>query len=113
MVVCGMGNVGPWVFAEILSGVASAGADWQAVVKNDGRRDVVELHVETEEPSRRAELERAVRARLRERFADFWKNHEMRLYDLEVVACARGSLRAGRKLRRVVDERHMLMRQVI
>ena len=113
MVVCGMGNVGPWVFAEILSGVAPAGADWQAVVKNDGRRDVVELHVETEDPSRRAELELTVRSRLRERFADFWKNYEMRLYDLQVVACARGSLRAGRKLRRVVDERHMLMRQVI
>jgi phenylacetate-CoA ligase len=113
MVVCGMGNVGPWVFAEILADVAAAGADWQAVVTNDGRRDVVELHVETDDPAHHLELEGQVRARLRERFADFWKNHEMRLYELRVVACARGSLRTGRKLRRVVDERHLLMRQVV
>jgi phenylacetate-CoA ligase len=113
MVVCGMGNVGPWVFAEILAGVPAAGADWQAVVKNDGRRDVIELHVETDDAARQLEIEGQVRARLRERFADFWKNHEMRLYELQVIACPRGSLRLGRKLRRVVDERHLLMRQVI
>jgi phenylacetate-CoA ligase len=113
MVVCGMGNVGPWVFAELLAGVAAAGADWQAVVKNDGRRDVIELHVETDDTARQLELEGQVRANLRERFADFWKNHEMRLYEMKVVACPRGSLRPGRKLRRVVDERHLLMRQVI
>src|SRR5947209_1087673 len=113
MVVCGMGNVGPWVFAEILAGVVAAGADWQAVVKHDGRRDVIELNVETDDPARQLELEGQVRAALRERFADFWKNHEMRLYELQVVACSRGSLRAGRKLRRVVDERHLLMRKVI
>src|SRR2546423_8160876 len=62
MVVCGMGNVGPWGFAEILSGVAPAGADWQAGVKNDGRGDVLELTAETEDPSRRAELELTVRS---------------------------------------------------
>lgn len=113
MVVCGMGNVGPWVFAELLDGAICPGADWQAVVKNDGRRDVVELRVELDDLRAQGELETKVRANLRRRFADFWKNHEMRLYDLQIVACPRGSLRGGRKLQRVRDERQMLMRKVV
>src|SRR5467141_3188513 len=34
MVVCGMGNVGPWVFAEVLRNVNGHGADWQAIIKH-------------------------------------------------------------------------------
>ena len=110
MVVCGMGNIGPWVFEELLRGVRGVGADWQAVVRHDGLRDVIELHVELDHTSLRGEVERAVRAHLRERFADFWQNHEMRLYELRVEPGERGQLRAGRKLRRVVDERQMARR---
>ena len=108
MVVCGMGNVGPWVFTEILRNIAGVGHDWRAVVTNDTQRDAVELHVEMEPSLRPAELEKAVRAHLRERFPDFWKNLEMQLYDLRVFGCPIGSLRDGRKLRRVIDRRSML-----
>jgi phenylacetate-CoA ligase len=112
MVVCGMGNVGPWVFAEMLRDVPGPGADWQAVVKNDGRRDVIELHVELESLTYHAEVEKALLRQLRERFSDFWKNYEMRLYDFRVVPCARESLRHGRKLKRVLDERQMALLHV-
>lgn len=108
MVVCGMGNVGPWVFEEILRDVDGVGQDWQAVVLHEGQRDIVELHVELEDTTREREVEKAVYVCLRERFPDFWKNREMKLYDLRVMAFAPGSLREGRKLRRVVDERQML-----
>jgi phenylacetate-CoA ligase len=74
MVVCGMGNVGPWVFAELLRDAPGAGAEWQAVVSSDGRRDTIELRVETHEHCATHELERAVLANLRARFPDFWKN---------------------------------------
>lgn len=113
MVVCGMGNVGPWVFAELLRGVPHVGDDWQAVIKHDGRRDVVELRVELLENTGAVALENIVRANLRERFADFWKNREMRLYELRVCAVARGSLRRARKLQRVIDERQMLLRRAV
>lgn len=112
MVVCGMGNVGPWVFAEILSDVIAPGADWQVVVKNDGRRDIIELCVELDDLMSLGDVESKIRGNLREKFADFWRNYEMKLYDLKVVACERGSLRRGRKLQRVIDERQMLMRRV-
>jgi phenylacetate-CoA ligase len=112
MVVCGMGNVGPWVFAELLRDVNGDGADWQAVVKHDGRRDVVELRLELKSFSHHGEVERAVLVNLRERFADFWKNYEMRLYDFRVVPCEPGSLRRGRKLKLVLDQRQMALRRV-
>ncbi|MDT5158729.1 MAG: phenylacetate-CoA ligase [Acidobacteriota bacterium] len=108
MVVCGMGNVGPWVFAELLRDAPGAGSEWQAVIKNDGRCDSIELHVEMNDPSAQYGVEKSVLDNLRAGFADFWKNREMKLYELRVVACAPNTLRAKRKLKRVVDERQML-----
>lgn len=107
MVVCGMGNVGPWVFAEVLRDVNGHGTDWQAVVKHDGRRDVIELHLEMERLDHQAFVEQAIVDNLRDRFSDFWKNYEMELFDLRVVARHPGSLRAGRKLKRVLDQREL------
>jgi phenylacetate-CoA ligase len=109
MVVCGMGNVGPWVFEEVLRNVNGHGADWQAVIKHDGRRDVVELHLEVAHFDHQPEVEHAVLDNLRAGFADFWKNYEMKLYEFRVVPCALGSLRNGRKLKRVVDQREMML----
>ncbi|HXM34989.1 MAG TPA: hypothetical protein VN920_07370, partial [Pyrinomonadaceae bacterium] len=76
---------------------------------HDGRRDVVELRVEVHQSARPMDIEAAVQTNLRDRFADFWKNREMKLYELLVTAVPRGSLRRARKLQRVVDERQMLL----
>src|SRR5437016_4193050 len=107
MVVCGMGNVGPWVFDEVLRGVNGQGADWQAIIKHDGRRDVIELCVELAHSNHQRDVERAVLDNLRAGFADFWKNYEMKLYEFRVLPCEPGSLRNGRKLKRVLDQREM------
>lgn len=113
MVVCGMGNVGPWVFAELLRGVPHVGDDWQAVIRHNGRRDVIELRIELREKEHAATIENLVQANLRERFADFWKNLEMRLYELQINVVPCSSLRRARKLQRVVDERQMLLRRAV
>jgi len=60
--------------------------------------DVLELRVELSGGSPHNEVGGRVREHLRQRFTDFWKNYEMRLYDFRVVPVARGSLRLGRKL---------------
>jgi phenylacetate-CoA ligase len=112
MVVCGMGNVGPWVFADLLRDAPCAGSEWQAVIKNEGRYDAIELHVEMNDPSAQSGIEKKILDNLRVNFSDFWKNREMKLYELRVVACAPNTLRAKRKLKRVVDERQMLLRRV-
>src|SRR5438876_1601473 len=108
MVVCGMGNVGPWVFDEVLRGVTGIGSDWQVVIGHEGARDAVVVHVEMEDSSSAPAAETMILSNLRERFGDFWRNREMRLYELRVAVHPNGSLRGqGRKLRRVVDERQM------
>jgi hypothetical protein len=70
---------------------------------------VIELSVETGEPSAQQVVEAKVLENLRQNFDDFWKNREMRLYDLCVVACPPQSLRTMRKLKRVVDQRQMFL----
>ena len=108
MVVCGMGNVGPWVFDDILRGITMIGADWQVAIDHHGGRDVVSLHLEMADRSAIPVAERLVHAHLRERFSDFWRNREMGLYELRVVAHDVGALRrSGRKLRRVIDTRRL------
>jgi phenylacetate-CoA ligase len=106
MVVCGMGNVGPWVFEELLRGIEAAGSDWQAVLGNNGRVDTIELRVETTATTGEA-IENVALSNLRERFPDFWKNLSMRLYEFRVTCVPIGGLRTGRKLRRIVDERQL------
>jgi hypothetical protein len=65
--------------------------------------------VEVGERSHVHAVEALVGRNLRERFPDFQKNLDMKLYDLRVVGCSMGSLRGnGRKLRRVVDTRQMV-----
>src|SRR5438445_13615986 len=95
------------VFEELLRGVDGFDRDWKAVVRHESPRDIVELRVEADVGQ--SVVEKLVLGNLRESFADFWKNHEMGLYELRVVTCRSGSLRnGGRKLRRVIDERPML-----
>ncbi len=67
--------------------------------------DVVEVRAEIEDMSKKASdrLDLAVREHLRVRFPDFYKNLEMRLYDLRIVPVGRSTLRGGRKMRRVVS----------
>src|ERR1043165_9239955 len=92
MVVCGMGNVGPWVFAEVLGEMLPAGADWPAGVRDAGYRDLIEIHFELQDIGRQQECESKIRQNLRERFPDFWRNYEMRLYDLKIIRHPSGSL---------------------
>jgi phenylacetate-CoA ligase len=107
MVVCGMGNVGPWVFEEILRDVDGVSPDWQAVVRLEEWRDLIELHVELDRSGGLNGVEHTVRENLRKRFVGFWKNYQMGLYEFRVIPHPRGTLRQSRKLRRVLDDRQL------
>ena len=105
MIVCGMGNISPWVFAEILRDVKDATDEWQVRVWHENKIDTVELRVEITDSNNGhtpQSVEVQIRKNLRERFADFQKNLDMKLYDFRVTACKRGSLRTARKLKRIV-----------
>src|SRR5712691_6322591 len=74
MVVCGMGNVGPWVFDEITRGVAGVEGEWQVIVRQENQQDILELRLETSNGATQSDLSDAILLSLRDRFSDFWKN---------------------------------------
>ena len=97
MVVCGMGNVGPWVFEEMLRGVPGAGDEWQAILTHDGSYDVVESARGESTIRKRRGDSRGHRCwpTCASGFPDFWKNREMGLYELRVVGNGIGTLRGS------------------
>ena len=105
MIVCGMGNISPWVFAEILRGVPDATDEWQVRVWHENKIDIVELRIEITESQNghtpQTVIEN-VKRNLHERFPDFQKNLEMKIYDFRVVPVPRLSLRTARKLKRLI-----------
>ena len=105
MIVCGMGNISPWVFAELLRDIPVAGDEWQVRVWHENLIDVVEMRVETSESANdhlANSLKEQVGENLRLRFPDFQKNLDMRLYELRIIGAAPGSLRKSRKLKRLL-----------
>ena len=105
MIVCGMGNISPWVFAELLRDVRDATDEWQARVWHENKIDVVELRVEitnSQNGHTPQSVDQQIRRNLQTLFPDFQKNLEMRLYDFRIVLMPRGVLRTARKLKRVI-----------
>lgn len=105
MIVCGMGNISPWVFSEILRDITPATDEWQVRVWHEDFRDVVELRIEinvTNNGNTAQTVVEAAKRNMCERFPDFWKNYEMGLYEFRVVAVPRLSLRTTRKLKRLI-----------
>jgi phenylacetate-CoA ligase len=109
MIVCGMGNISPWVFESALRGVPGISDDWQVRVTRPGNKDRIEMHLELTNGENPAGIQELVRENLRARFSDFWKNYEMGLYELDFRFVSPGSLRQGRKLLRLVDDRRGLI----
>ena len=105
MIVCGMGNISPWVFAEILRDVPLVSDEWQVRVWHENLIDTVELRVEIGYADEAHILEAVcenIMKNLKTRFPDFYKNLEMKLYDFRVVPVARETLRTSRKLKRIL-----------
>lgn len=109
MIVCGMGNISPWIFETTLRGVNGISPDWQIHVTRPDHKDHVEFHLELTNGEDPALVTESVRKSLRSQFSDFWKNYEMGLYELDFKFGAPGTLRQGRKLLRLVDRRRGLV----
>src|ERR1035437_654064 len=99
MIVCGMGNISPWIFSEILRDVATVTDEWQVRVWQEAETDVVELRVETE-PTNNGHtphsVEQDIRQNLARLFPDFWNNLQMKLFDFRVTTMPRMSLRTSK-----------------
>ncbi len=107
IVMLGGEGVSPAVFETILDAVPEVSGTWQAVMRHDGHRDLCELKLELESGAEGAGVSKRIEDAMRVRYDTLWKNLELGLFELQVQPLPRGSLRSGRKLRRIIDERSL------
>ena len=106
MIACVWGDVYPEFFEDLLRDIDGVGDEWQVAVRQVALRPVFEFRIETSGgPSAASGVEAAIRSRLAARHPALWAKTERRFCDVAVRAASPGSLRTGRKLRRLVDER--------
>ena len=106
MLACVWGDVYPELFEELLRGIDGIGDEWQVAVRESGLRPVFEFRLESsgESPAREA-IDAAIRARVAAQYPPLWAKTQQRLCDIVVCLLPPGTLRTGRKIRRLVDER--------
>ena len=105
-VSCAWGNLHPDFFEPLLAGVPGLASDWQVALYERDLTTVVQFRLELEGDA--AARERAVQevlGALQRTRPVAWIAYCQRLIDLELVFLAPGTLRTGRKLLRLVDER--------
>ncbi len=106
VIACVWGDVHPDLFADLLRDAPGVRDEWQVALCQAGLRPVFEFRLEMED---RAEAEEAVirhiRRRLAEGYPALWAKTQQQMCDLAFRFVRPGTLRTGRKLRRLVDER--------
>src|SRR5499433_3890243 len=105
-VSCAWGNLQPDFFEPLLAAVPGLGNDWQVAVHERDLATVVQIRLElVADAAARERAVQGVLGALQRSRPDAWLAYCQRLIDLEVVFVAPGTLRTGRKLLRMVDER--------
>src|SRR5215813_2214240 len=105
MVNCGMGNLSPWFFEQLLDDAPSVTRDWQVGVTRAGNRDLIEFRLELQNGVSPDVVIQAIKDRVARRIPDSWRNYQLGLFEFDFRFSEPGTLRTARKLRRLVDER--------
>ena len=106
MVACVWGDVYPEFFEDLLRGIDGIGDEWQVAVRESGLRPIIEFRLESSGgPSTREAVDAAIRVRVAARYPPLWAKTQQGLCDIVVCLLPPGTLRTGRKIRRLVDER--------
>ncbi len=106
VIACVWGDVRPDLFADLLRDAPGVQDEWQVALCQVGLRPVFEFRLELEGGA--GVEERAilyVRRGLAERYPALWAKVQQQMCDLAFRFARPGTLRTGRKLRRLVDER--------
>ena len=106
VIACVWGDVHPDLFADLLRGAPGVLDEWQVALTQPGLRPVFEFRLEVQGGGAvRGPILSHLQERLAQRYPPLWAKTQQRMCDIEVRLEAPGSLRTGRKLRRLVDER--------
>jgi phenylacetate-CoA ligase len=105
LIVASGGNLYPLMFENILKQVPGLDRDFQVIFKLEGVREVVEINVETRRTDERAILEQ-IKQSASDLYPDLMKNLALGIFQMRALAHPPGTIRTGRKLKRLVDHRH-------
>jgi len=101
-----MGNLAPWMFEPILNSIKGLSSDWQIIIDKDSHKDLIEFHVEAlDDVVNPSDLKEIIFSNIRKELTDAWKSYELGLFKIDLRLHAKGTLRNGRKLVRLVDKR--------
>lgn len=106
LVVASGGNLYPLMFQTILNDVPGLTHDWQVVFRLDGVREVLEINVE----SVRADhdlIDEQIRKSAALQYPDLMKNLALGIFRMETRVHLPGQVRSARKLKRLLDLRHV------
>ena len=105
-VSCAWGNVHPDFLEPLLRGVPGLGSDWQVALYERDMTPVLQFRLELDgDATARERAVQEVLGALQRMRPEAWLAYCQRLIDLELVFFAPGTVRTGRKLLRLVDER--------
>src|SRR5215475_353834 len=113
MVVFGGGNIHPPFFEVIFKEIPEITEDWQVAVRHRDVKEVLEFRVEPKEESQPTDpIAVKVKSAIEVRYPDMWRNYVKGMFDIDFVYATRNTLRQKRKLRRLVDEREEIRRDL-
>jgi phenylacetate-CoA ligase len=105
LVVASGGNLYPLMFERIMKGISGLTFDWQVRFTLEGVREVMEVHVESQRTDREI-IEHEFHQRATELYPDLMKNLAIGIFDMRIIVHRPGEVRATRKLKRLIDQRH-------
>ena len=106
VIACVWGDVHPELFEDLLSSVEGIGDEWQVALRQEGLRPVFEFRLESSGGACVQEAaDSRIRARLVQRYPALAAKTQQRMCDVVIRLMPPGTLRRGRKIRRLLDER--------
>ena len=105
-VATAMGNIAPWMFEPVFGPLDEIGEDWQIELRKENLKDLIVLNVESMNgASDEKFLKEKVLTSLKTNLPDAWKLAEQGLFRFDTQVLPKNTLRAGRKILRIVDRR--------
>lgn len=100
------GNVHPDFFEKVLNSIPGITDEWQVALQEREGKQTFEFRLESENGAgSKEEIESVVLKTIETEHPLAWQAYKQRLADVRFVFHPKGTLRAGRKLLRLVDER--------
>jgi phenylacetate-CoA ligase len=100
-----VGNLTPWMFEAVFTKVPGITQDWQVAVDKKDNKDFLEFRMEALNGSEHSLIKERFMDLFKSELPDVWYLCQMQLCQLDTKVLPKGTLRDGRKLRRILDNR--------